>query len=96
MNLLETRFQDAKGHCLYFPYNGDKKHLFCNLDSLWKCKEIKGELKKDLEYALCYFYFVEVLPIIEYAELVAKKKNNLGWYLWYSPKDETPKLVQGG
>lgn len=88
MNLLKTRFQDAKGHCLYFPYEGDKKYLFCNLDALWKCKEITGKLKKDVEQALYYFYFVEVLPVIDYAELIAKKKDRLGWYLWVNPKEK--------
>ena len=87
MNLLETRFQDAKGHCLYFPYEGDKKLLFCNLDALWKCNELNKELKKDVEQALYYFYFVEVLPVIDYAELVAKKKDRLGWYLWYHAEE---------
>lgn len=88
MNLLKTRFQDVKGHSLYFPYEGDKKHLFCNLNALWECKELDKELKKDVEQALYYFYFVEVLPIMDYAELVAKKKDRLGWDLWYIPKEE--------
>lgn len=88
MNLLKTRFQDAIGNCLYFPYEGDKKHLFCNLSALWECKELDKELKKDVEQALYYFYFVEVLPIMDYAELIAKKIGILGWDLWYIPKEE--------
>ena len=88
MNLLKTRFQDAKGHCLYFPYEGDKKHLFCNLNALWECKELDKELKKDVEQALYYFYFVEVLPIMDYAELVARNKYKAHWCLWVNSEEK--------
>ena len=87
MNLLQTRFQDTNTHSLYFPYEGDKKYLFCNLDELWKCKELDKELKKELEYALYYFYFVEVLSVLDYSELIAKNKYKSGWYLWVNTKE---------
>ena len=88
MNLLRTRFQDSRTHHLYFPYEGDERYLFCNLEELSRCKDLPLDLKEDLEYALYYFYFVEVLPILEYAELVAKNKYKINWYLWYKPEEE--------